>query len=72
MDAKSFVIGFLLALCLMFALGSAEVRFQSSPGRFQVAGSGEIWAILDTQSGVAQVADKGKVTEIRFKEPRER
>ncbi len=72
MDAKSFVIGFLLALCLMFALGSAEVRFQSSPGRFQVAGGGESWAILDTQSGLAQVTDKGKVTELRFKESRER
>ena len=72
MDAKSFVIGFLLALCLMFALGSAEVRFQSSPGRFQVAGGGESWAILDTQSGAAQTFGQGKVTELRFKEPKER
>lgn len=72
MDAKSFVIGFLLALCLMLALAAADVRYMSSPGRFQVAGSGDSWAILDTQSGVAQVMDKGKVTELRFKEPKER
>ncbi len=70
MDAKSFIIGFLLAACLLLALGNAEVRYLSSPGRFQMAVSGETWAILDTQSGVAQIMDKGKPGEMRFKDSR--
>lgn len=72
MDKKSFFIGFLLAACLLLAMGSADLRFASSPGRFQVAVSGETWAILDTQSGVAQIMDKGKPVEMRFKESRDR
>lgn len=60
MDFKSFLIGFLLAACVFMLMGNSNVNWGSLQGRYQLAVSDNAWGILDTQTGKAQIMNKGK------------
>lgn len=53
MDFRSLLIGILLALCILFLLGSARATIPNSNARFQLAlpGEGSNALVIDTTTG---------------------